>query len=278
MTTITDLKNSPNNHSLPPHWVTQWLLFVLKKPPVFLFSNPDYVPNDDEVATFFAGIERMQQGTPLAYLTQRADFWSLGFYVNEHTLIPRPDTERLVETALLHIKNHAPTPKKILDLGTGSGCIAVSLAKALPNWQVYATDQSPQALMVAKTNAKHHNVCVHFFCGNWFEPLPKERFSLIVTNPPYIAEGDDHLLALTAEPLSALVAKENGLADIAHIIEQSPRFLTDGGVLFIEHGHTQAKQVQALFANRGFCQVNTVSDYGGNERLTLGTFCATMTI
>lgn len=277
MTSISELISSQSS-ALPAHWVRQWLLFVLKKSPTFLYSDGDYTPNKDELSLFFDGIARMNQGVPLAYLTHSADFWSLSFYVNEHTLMPRPDTECLVETALTYIKKQAPHPKRLLDLGTGSGCIAISLAKELPTWQVYAVERSPLALEVAKTNAKTHGADIHFFYGDWFCPLPSVTFSLIVANPPYLAKDDRHLPALQSEPISALVAEADGLADIAHIIDQSRLFLHDNGMLIIEHGYDQAQRVQALFAQANFCHIHTIKDYGGNERLTCGSFCATMTI
>lgn len=272
MISLSTLKKCTKNSPLPEHWITDWLLFVLKKPPTFLFSHPDYELSDEEEGAFFAGIETMTQGMPLAYLTGIAHFWSLPFFVNEHTLIPRPDTERLIEMALSHIKDHNPNPKRLLDLGTGSGCIAISLAKHLPDWHIVASERSPLALEVAKTNAVYHRLFVDFFCGDWFDPLPPWQFSLIIANPPYIAKDDPHLPALAAEPIGALVSKQNGMADIAHIIANAPKFLSNGAMLIIEHGHNQGATTQSLFCQAGFINITTIKDYGDNERATIGFF------
>lgn len=284
---------------LPAHWVTDWLLYVLQKPASFLITDGSYKLTDVEQAQFDAGIEQMRSGTPLAYLTGKQAFWSLEFEVNEHTLIPRPDTEVLVEQVLAWIDSHhtqaqnddadnsKKSSKRLLDLGTGSGCIAISLAHELqmsaPNhtasqWQVTAIDYSKPALEVAKRNAALNNITnIEFNQSDWFSALEvsntnKEspRFDVIVSNPPYIIDNDEHLDKLKAEPLSALVAPDNGLADIRQIAEQARSYLVSGGLLAVEHGYDQGVAVRQIFTDFGYTQVKTVQDYGGNDRVTMG--------
>ena len=254
--------------AVPQFWLTDWLLYVIDKPSLFLMTDESYQLTDSESAKFNAGIKKMQQGIPLAYLTGHQAFWSLDFKVNAHTLIPRPDTEVLVEQVLEWIEsnpiaNHKAS-KRLLDLGTGSGCIAISLA----------VDLSAEALSAAQQNATDNQVDnVKFIQSSWYEALPSDviqRFEVIVSNPPYIDEADEHLQGLKAEPISALSAPNKGLADIEHIVEQAPNYLQQGGLLAIEHGYDQGEAVRALFAANGFEAIKTAKDYGGNERVTLG--------
>ncbi|MGB2139741.1 MAG: peptide chain release factor N(5)-glutamine methyltransferase [Psychrobacter sp.] len=266
--------------AVPQFWLTDWLLYVIDKPSLFLMTDESYQLTDSESAKFNAGIKKMQQGIPLAYLTGHQAFWSLDFKVNAHTLIPRPDTEVLVEQVLEWIEsnpiaNHKAS-KRLLDLGTGSGCIAISLAHELArsSWQVIAVDLSAEALSAAQQNASDNQVDnVKFIQSSWYEALPSDaiqRFEVIVSNPPYIDEADEHLQGLKAEPISALSAPNKGLADIEHIVEQAPNYLQQGGLLAIEHGYDQGEAVRALFAANGFEAIKTAKDYGGNERVTLG--------
>ena len=286
---IQQLTNESARSSLPSFWLTDWLLFVIDKPSSFLITDESYKLTDSELEQFHAGIKKMQQGTPLAYLTEQQEFWSLNFKVNEHTLIPRPDTEILIEQVLTWINSQPKSvdddnkPKRLLDLGTGSGCIAISLAHELnnsnpnskaENWQVVAVDLSLEALKVAKHNAMVNEVAdIEFIQSSWYDALPtqdKPLFDVIVSNPPYIDEEDEHLSRLVAEPISALSAPNHGLADIEHIVQQAPQHLNVGGLLAIEHGFDQGDAVRQLFLNRGFESVYTVQDYGGNDRVTLG--------
>ena len=277
---IQQLNDGMTARQLPSFWFTDWLLYVIDQPALFLITNEDYELSDDELAQFHAGVLKMQQGTPLAYLTGQQAFWSLDFYVNEHTLIPRPDTEVLVEQVLTWINNQAPhsASKRLLDLGTGSGCIAISLAYELKqaHWQVVAVDTSPEALSVAQHNALSNQVTnIAFVQSSWYEALPTDdaqRFDVIVSNPPYIDEADEHLAHLIAEPISALSAPNQGLADIEHIVQQATTYLRTGGLLAIEHGFDQGERVRALFLDSGFKSVHTVRDYGDNDRVTLGHF------
>jgi len=265
--------------AVPQFWITDWLLHVIDKPALFLLTDERYQLTDSESAKFNAGIKKMRQGIPLAYLTGQQAFWSLDFKVNAHTLIPRPDTEVLVEQVLEWIESNPSlqdkNAKRLLDLGTGSGCIAISLAHELKrsSWQVVAVDLSAEALNVAQQNATDNQVDnVEFIQSSWYGKLAdsKPLFNVIVSNPPYIDESDEHLQGLKAEPISALSAPNQGLADIEHIVEQAPSYLQQGGLLAIEHGYDQGEAVRDMFYRNGFGAIKTAKDYGGNERVTLG--------
>ena len=268
--------------AVPPFWLSDWLLYIIDKPALFLITDESYQLTDSELEQFNVGVTKMQQGTPLAYLTGQQEFWSLDFKVNAHTLIPRPDTEVLVEQTLAWIKANESNVEnnhqnlRLLDLGTGSGCIAISLAHELKSaeWQVVAVDLSSEALKVAQYNATAHKVDnVIFVQSSWYAQLTDDeadKFDVIVSNPPYIDETDEHLNHLKAEPISALSAANKGLADIEHIIKQAPHYLRAGGLLAIEHGYDQGSSVCHLFIDNKFKNVRTLQDFGGNDRVTLG--------
>lgn len=218
---------------------------------------------------------RRISGEPISYLLGTQGFWSLELAVTPEVLIPRADTETLVEWALERI--HRTAPARVLELGTGSGCIALAIACERPQAQVQATDQSEAALRVAQANAERVDLAerVVFRHGDWFEaldPAREDAFDLIVSNPPYIAERDPHLDALRHEPLDALVSGADGLDDIRRIVADAPAWLARGtGVLMIEHGHDQGVQVRELFAATGsFEAIETRRDLGGRERVTAG--------
>lgn len=221
----------------------------------------------DELEALLA---RRVRGEPVAHLVGMREFWSLPLHVSPVTLIPRPDTECLVEQALVRLP---AGPCDILDLGTGTGAIALALASERPDCRVTAVDFIAEAVALASHNASElgiHNVTL---CqSNWFSALSGQRFSMIVSNPPYIDEQDPHLVVgdVRFEPKSALVAAKAGLADLAHLVAESPRFLQPGGWLLLEHGWTQGVAVRQLFEQAGYQQVETCRDYGGNDRLTLG--------
>lgn len=241
------------------------------------------ITHDSEMVTaaiatqYFAALEELMAGKPFAYVLGKQSFWQHEFLVNRHTLIPRPDTERLIEAVLNHYKNSLSKPLDILDLGTGSGCIAITLADEFENSSVSAVDKSPEALKVAAQNAKRLGVNnIAFFEGSWYEPFmtahadENNKFDIIVSNPPYIDPNDPHLAGLTDEPISALIADNKGMADICHIVKTAPQFLQPHGLLAIEHGYDQGEQVRDVFLSNGFDEVITVKDYGDNERVTLG--------
>lgn len=267
--TIDTLKQQYRQSSLPVHWWQSWLLFVINQPRSFLITDGAYLLSDDEYLAFLVGIERMLAGEPLAYLLGVQAFWGRDFVVNRHTLIPRADTEILVQAVLDFVKDGLK-PCRILDLGTGSGCVAITLAKELPNACVVAVDNSMEAIAVAKQNAQRlHATNCQIQYSNWFDSL-SSVFDVIISNPPYIAKTDTHLLALSAEPMTALVADDDGLSDIKIIIAGAKNHLNKGGLLAIEHGFDQGKKVRLLFDDAGFVNVETIKDYGGNDRVTIG--------
>lgn len=224
----------------------------------------------EQEAQLAALLARRKTGEPVAHLVGEREFWSLPLYVSAATLIPRPDTECLVEQALARLPTAACS---ILDLGTGTGAIALALATERPDCTVTAVDVMPDAVTLAQRNVERlglGNVTV--LQSSWFTALENRLFSLIVSNPPYIDEHDPHLAQgdVRFEPLTALVAANEGLADLDHIVTTSRQHLLPGGWLLVEHGWTQGNAVRALFTNAGYRAVATCRDYGGNERLTLG--------
>lgn len=248
-----------------------WLLaHILDMNHLTLKYKPEQLLTPEQQNLFLTKIERLKQGEPLAYVMGEQDFWSLTLKVTPATLIPRPDTEVLVEQALALIDSSQNLT--VLDLGTGSGAVALSIAKERPNATVIATDFSVDALKVAKQNAVFNNINnVQFMQGSWYDALSvKQQFDVIVSNPPYIDEHDQHLVDLTHEPITALTAKNNGLADLKVIIVQASQWLKTKGWLLVEHGFDQAQAVQQLFMQAGFSDVKTVKDYGGNDRVTMG--------
>ena len=226
-----------------------------------------------QTAAWQDALKRRLQGEPVAYITGRKDFFGLTLAVDARVLDPRPDTETLVEWALACLPESAPETRspRILDLGTGSGAVALALQHTRLDAKVWAVDASEEALAVARINAMRLNLPVQFIASNWLGAVDIQqtgRFDLIVTNPPYVAEGDPHLAALTHEPLQALTSGPDGLDDIRQIITQSPACLAPGGWLLLEHGWDQAAPVQALLRKAGFVQVQSRRDLGGIERCT----------
>jgi len=216
-------------------------------------------------------LDRRIEGEPVAHMLGNQSFWNLELTVSPQTLIPRGDTEILVEQALLlDIPKHA----RVLDLGTGTGAIALALASERPDWNVYGTDYCHEIVQLARSNGQRNGLArVEFYEGHWFDALPVgSNFDLIISNPPYIADGDPHLQQgdLRFEPETALVAARAGLADIEHIVLGARMFLADDGWLMIEHGYDQAYQVRSLFENSGYVGIRSVRDYGDNERMTQG--------
>jgi release factor glutamine methyltransferase len=216
-------------------------------------------------------LERRQRGEPVAYLLGEKEFAGLSLRVDGRVLVPRPDTETLVDWALaMSPPPGGNEPARLLDLGTGSGAIALAIAHRRPDAQVTATDASTDALAVAQANARRLNLPVRFAQGAWLAAVAGERFDVIASNPPYIAEGDPHLAALTHEPISALTAGVDGLQDLRTIVGQAPAALHPGGWLLLEHGHDQAAAVRTLLAAQGFEAVSSRKDLGGIERCSGG--------
>ncbi|KTF36633.1 peptide chain release factor N(5)-glutamine methyltransferase [Xanthomonas vesicatoria] len=247
------------------------LLHALGRDRAWLFAHGrDPVPPALAQA-FDTLVQRRQAGEPVAYLTGSRGFWTLDLAVSTATLIPRADTEALVELALERL-DHAPG-RRVADLGTGSGAIALAIASERPQAQVIATDASAAALAVAQRNADSHGLSnVHCRHGSWFAPLAGERFDLIASNPPYIAAGDPHLAQgdLRYEPASALASGSDGLDDIRSIVADAPAHLRAGGWLLLEHGWDQGAAVAELLRTCGFAQVATHQDLEQRERVTLG--------
>jgi release factor glutamine methyltransferase len=236
-----------------------------------LYAWPEEEPDTVQRATFERLVEAREQGEPIAYLTGRREFWSLELRVTPHVLIPRHETELLVELALERIPRDRAV--RIADLGTGSGAIALALARERPLARVTATDASATALDVARGNAERLGVGnVGFAAGDWYAALGDARFDLIVSNPPYVAADDAHLAQgdLRFEPASALASGADGLDAIRHIVAGAPAHLVDGGALLLEHGFDQSVRVRALLDAAGFVDVRSVRDAAGHERVTLG--------
>ncbi|RMH42350.1 MAG: peptide chain release factor N(5)-glutamine methyltransferase [Gammaproteobacteria bacterium] len=213
-------------------------------------------------------LARRAKGEPVAYLIGEKEFWSLPFMVTPATLIPRPETELLVQYLIEHLAHGC----RVVDLGTGSGAIAIALAKSRPDLEVWATDLSEAALAVAKANGERHGVRVHWRLSDWGAALTGIVFDAIVSNPPYIAESDRHLQqpALQYEPRNALVSGEDGLDDIRKIVRYAEGALTPGGVLVLEHGYQQGPAVKELMTKAGFCQPQVLYDLAGLWRATCG--------
>jgi release factor glutamine methyltransferase len=217
-------------------------------------------------------LARRVKGEPVAHLVGEREFWSLPLRVSPVTLIPRPDTECLVEQALARMPASACS---VLDLGTGTGAVALAIASERPDCDVTALDLIPEAVELARDNASSLGITnVKVLQSNWFSGLNTERFAVIVSNPPYIDGEDPHLSQgdVRFEPRSALVADNQGLADLRVLVESSRNFLEPGGWLLLEHGWLQAAQVRELFTQAGYTEIQSCQDYGGNDRLTLGRF------
>jgi release factor glutamine methyltransferase len=248
----------------------EWLLaHVLGKSRSWLYAHGDDLLPDEPLQRYRAFLERRAAGEPLAYLTGRKGFWRFELKVTPDTLIPRPETELLVELALAHLPRDRRV--QVADIGTGSGAIALAIAYERANARVVAVDASAAALDVAKDNARALRLPhVEFRLGDWCEPLGDERFDVIASNPPYVALGDLHLDALRYEPSSALTSGHDGLDAIRAILRGAPAQLVPGGALLVEHGWAQGAAVRALFEQAGFVDVDTACDVEQRERVTSG--------
>ena len=247
------------------------LLHVLNKPRSWLFAHADDLVDADTAARFDALLQRRIHGEPVAYLTGNRGFWTLDLAVTPATLIPRPETELLVEQALARIP--AGTAARVADLGTGSGAIALALARERPQAQLVATDASADALAVARGIAQRNGIGnVEFRQGSWFAPLSGERFDLIASNPPYIAVDDPHLQQgdLRFEPATALSSGSDGLEDIRDIVAHAGEHLVAGGWLLLEHGLEQGAAIRGLLEIAEFVEVETAQDLEMRNRVTLG--------
>lgn len=245
------------------------LAFALDRPRSYLFAHREDRLDSNTHAHFRNLIERRVQGEPVAYLLGEQGFWSLNLAVSSAVLVPRPETELLVETAL----NCLPSDQsfRIADLGTGSGAIALALAAERPRCRMIATDYADATLSVARANARRLALPqVEFREGDWFAPLAGERFDLIAANPPYVAAADPHLTDLAFEPRTALVAADNGHACLRTLVEHAPAHLAPGGWLLLEHGMDQDRFVRDWMARIGFDAIATKRDLAGHPRVTMG--------
>ena len=246
------------------------LAHVLGKETIYLMTWPERDISRDHKAEFEMLVQKRINGVPVAHLTGMREFWSLPLKVNNSTLIPRPDTEILVESALEMLLDQA----NILDMGTGTGAVILALASERPQSNCVGVDFSEDAVKLATENSKRLNINnVEFRQSNWFENVTG-TFDLIVSNPPYIDKGDHHLREgdVRFEPLSALVADDNGFADIQLIAEQAIHYLNEGGKLMFEHGFEQASSVRERLNKLGYLEIKTIKDYGGNDRVTRAAF------
>jgi release factor glutamine methyltransferase len=309
------IKEAMTSSSLPRLEVRMLLEAVLNKPRTWLIAHDDEMLTEQQAQVFYIMVARRTAGVPMAYLLGTREFMGLTFCVSPHVLIPRPDTETLVNKAIdllremsapkacaadlsvQHVLNNDPNELsdelrvlqpaqaiKVLDLGTGSGAIAIAIAKACPDAQIDATDFSGEALGIAQLNAQCLGVQVNWFQGDWYQALLGQKateplkpgaesaYDLIVSNPPYIHRDDDHLAQgdLRFEPPHALTDGADGLSALKTIIEQAPSWLKPKGQLWVEHGFDQAAQVQTMLARAGFKGVQTLNDLGEKPRATGG--------
>jgi len=246
------------------------LAAALGKSRSYLHTWPEKIVSSEDALRFAGYLQRRRSGEPVAYILGPQGFWKLALEVAPHTLIPRPDTELLVEAALELLP---ASPANVLDLGTGSGAIALALASERPAWRVTAVDRGFEAVALAERNRQRlHLDNVTVLNSHWFSALKDHTYHLIISNPPYIADNDPHLVAgdVRFEPASALVAGHDGLDDLRLIIAQAPLHLEAGGWLLLEHGYDQAPAVRDLLLAQGFAEVHSRIDLGGHERISLG--------
>ncbi|OEC38470.1 protein-(glutamine-N5) methyltransferase, release factor-specific [Pseudomonas sp. 1D4] len=272
MSIIASLLSDPRLPDSPSPRLDAELLLAaaLGKPRSFLHTWPERVVSGEAAERYARYLERRRQGEPVAYILGHQGFWSLDLEVAPHTLIPRPDTELLVETALALV---TLPQARVLDLGTGTGAIALALACERQGWQVTGVDRISEAVALAERNRERLGLGnAAFRESHWFSALGAECYDLIVSNPPYIAAQDPHLAQgdVRFEPSSALVAGADGLDDIRLIVSQAPAHLNAGGWLLLEHGYDQAAAVRELLAREGLDAVESRRDLGGHERISLG--------
>lgn len=249
------------------------LCFVLDKPRTYLLTWPEKHLSNDNVALFVNLLTRRYLGEPIAYITGEKEFWSLPFKVSTATLIPRPDTETLIELVLSNFDEQSNI--NCLDLGTGTGAIALALASENNTWKIDAVDFNEHAVQLAKENAHNLNLPqVTIFQSDWFSQVNKDKkYQLIVSNPPYIDSSDANLTQgdVRFEPSSALIAGDNGLADIRYIADKARDFLTNSGAVFFEHGFEQGSAVRKLLTSFGYINAQTNQDLNGKDRITWAT-------
>lgn len=273
MTIIASLLRSAELPDSPTARLDAELLLAaaLGKPRSFLHTWPERIVSSEAALMFADYLQRRRAGEPVAYILGHQGFWKLDLEVAPHTLIPRPETEMLVEAALELVPVFVPA--EVLDLGTGTGAIALALANDRPGWKATAVDRVPEAVELAERNRQRlHLDNAEVLSSHWFSALEGRRFDLIISNPPYIADADPHLAAgdVRFEPSSALVAGSDGMDDLRTIISQAPNHLKEGGWLLLEHGYDQGAAVRDLLTQQGFERVQTRRDLGEHERISFG--------
>lgn len=255
-----------------PHLDAEILLaHVLQLSRLRLRVEADLVVTPAQEAQFMQFIQRRLTHEPIAYLIGHKEFWSLELAVNQHTLVPRPETELLIETALQLFPQDSVI--KVVDLGTGSGAIAIALASERPHWHIDAVDISQNALTLASKNAQRLGFAhISFYHGNWFTALPSGKYDLVLSNPPYLTEEEwpAYSVSLAAEPKSALVSGQDGLDDIRAIAANAKTRLQQGGYLLMEHGEAQGALVRKILLENCYQQIRTLLDLSGKERVTMG--------
>jgi release factor glutamine methyltransferase len=259
-------------HSDSPRLDAELLLAqVLKMPRARLIARHEAAVSEDAEQTYGRLLQRRASGEPVAYLLGKREFWSLDLKVTPAVLVPRPETEILVERALALMDTHSPG--HVLDLGTGSGAIALALARERPSWRITAVDVSKDALAVASDNGHTLNCRkVDWRLGSWFDAVPGMRFEVIISNPPYVAAADPALAHLNAEPALALSSGPTGLEALEVIIARASGYLSASGALLLEHGRDQGAAVVKLLQRHGFTDIRTHMDFSGNPRVTRGIF------
>jgi len=267
-TQLSDLSESPRLDA------EVLLAHMLNRSRTWLVTWPEKTLTEAQASEYEALVQRRKAGEPVAHITAQREFWSLPLHITKDTLIPRPDTELMVEQILFAYP--ANTKIELVDLGTGSGAIALALGSERPNWKITATDQSSAALEVARHNARQLNINnIEFISGSWFEPLAGRVFDVIASNPPYIPDQDPHLRQgdVRFEPLSALASGADGLNDIRELCKQAKHHLKHKGMLIIEHGFDQKEEIREIFTVSGYKNLSQHHDLASNPRLTSGIYC-----
>jgi len=245
------------------------LAHVLNQPRVYLYAHPEEMLTSDQCEQFSQLIKRREQGEPLVYITGKIEFYGLAFDITSDVLIPRPETELLVDYVLANLNIKTAS---VLELGTGSGIIAITLAKYRPDWKITATDISEEALRAAQRNGQLHDVAnIKWVKSDWYNTIIPAKYDLIVSNPPYIAQNDPHLGDLSYEPQSALVSGIEGLDAIKEVIERAGDYLAVDGRIVLEHGYNQSEAVQRCLCERGFKDIKTIEDLNHQPRVTVAT-------
>ena len=269
---MRDLSVKLSKVSLSPDLDSEILLMkALRVSRAYLHTYNDKVISESKKKLIEELLNRRMNKEPIAYILGKKEFWSRDFYINQHTLIPRPESEMLVE--LIIKANARKKISSILELGTGSGCISVSLAKELSHSQIVSIDICAKALEVANKNAQYYGVNnISFIKSDWFNKLDNQKFDCIVSNPPYIREDDPYLNELTFEPSKALVSGDDGLEAIEIISSNAAEYLSPGGKIYIEHGNDQEKEVQKIFELNNWRDIICLRDLGGLPRITTAKF------